>query len=603
MAEPIILPEPGVTGAPIAPESTTAIAEASGELAPGLAPSYWETFFAKSSLHLLDAPVGLFGLEAGSHGGAIPRFFKQLSLESRDEADGRPQLSPEEANKQFNPTVPYTEPVYPSVAEFNAQIADTRRRYSAWIGEGPETGFGTDLASSFAVALDPFNIATGLAFGAVGGAVRTGIAGAAEIGLTAEISSVFIENTLATLLGEVPTIYQKPREQEPAPTASELALIAAGGGVGGTLLHMGAKGISRLVKGTEEKIKLAPKSENETTARAALAQHEAGGKIDAEIHERVQMYREAGQVAEGHTPEYRFEPKEAPHEGSYYVSVAHDGSFLRRIDLAEGVIHGVDNPQVEHNVAGAGNSSERGLVMRFELTPDAKLIPSDTPLRDLFKEGLKVREILDEVKTLIGDPRKAEKYIAEIKGVLKNEGSLKDLLQRFEAIPGKIRLPNNEIPQKEFGALLDNLGYDGMNFTGKLDGVPIDNRVILFNESQMTPAEIIEPNVESVPRITPEMALEANAKTLKPENGRNFDPALNREAEANLAEPIMSDSDLIPPEVAEIEKVDRAVLNELAKNDPRIEAELKEIDIEYKKANALMKTLDVMSKCFGGNIS
>lgn len=460
---------------------------------------------------------------------------------------------------------------------------------SAWIARGPETGRLFDLGAGAMSGADPFNLV-------VGALIPVGRA--ASIG--GQIARRFGADLAANLVGEVPGLIQRKREQQELPTAGEVVVGAATGALLSTGIHTA---FEVALRRGQDIVAQKPTPVVRETTEAAIRMHESGAKIDVTPAATLQAVRDAGGVMTGVENPHEFRQLGHPSEAHYYIGLDPEtGKPLSLDDLGGGIV-GVDNKAVANNGAGLPESAFNGKVVRADLSADANLVDSEMSLKDFFG-GAGRDKAIEKIAGILGiDQRRLSQYHDRFRKLWTEKGTVRDLFNLFQdAATDRVRA-YNDIPANDFRKLLDGMGYDGMNFTGHAGDTPIDNRIVVFNEEKLSPVEVSDAAKNEVPQFTVEQQKAASERAQAPEQERWFDQnAKDLVKEKALVHDAKVDVTTVDQNIALAEQNARIELAERAIQNPELADEIALADREFETAQYEVEAVKNMAKCMEGAV-
>ncbi len=542
------------TGTYFQPETTGIPAFESGEQEQGIRPTKWGAFIESIKLGSMDSPVGAI---PGYEGAGI-RALVQSQMETEASGSGQAKLSPEEANKRYpGLSKPFSEPIYPAVADLIASDVRRKENMRAWVDRGPGLGTASSLlASGVAEGLDPFNLAASLATGGVASALRIGGRGA--IGA----ARVFGENVVGNLAGSAVTASQRSREGEDVTLAGELT-SATVGAVVGTGIHYGIAGLVRgtgMVLGRAENLaaRMSPDAQ-ERSLRAAIHQHENGAKVDVSPSVKEAELRMSGAVQPGADPgPYRFEG-DAPAGGRtfYMAADANTGAPVSFADVGQVGLSVVDNPQVASNLASAPDSPFTGRLREVTVPADAKLLNLETSLADP-----QAKAFVDAIEARMG-----------AKFDLPEGATLKDVLSEIRT--GFVDGPEGRRPAiREAADIAQAQGFEGYQYVDETTSQK-HHGVVLFDETRGEVGQEFMANNDLTPRMTGEEAAQMSAISDAPDSARTYEPDLDGKIEQLRAQPPANlEPDYMDAVLQEQELSAKTLLKVFAEEDPKLEVEI-----------------------------
>lgn len=592
---PPIVTGPG--GIPTSEPTPGLDSAAAGELGAGIRPNRWEKFFSQAALGLMDAPVG-FGIENEGEGGALIRLANQYRAGQDAEAAGSLKLSSDEANKRYpGLPEPFSEPVYPEVAQLIADHNERRQRLQAWVSRGPETGWAFNLASGAVAGADPINLAVAglLGVGSRALGLAKGLGTAARVGLT------YGENFAANLAGEIPGAVARPLEHQESMTTGEIVGGAASGAAVGTGIHLA---FDAALRKALQVIRETPQPVIKQNVETAVKLHETDHGIDVAPSAVLQAVRDAGHVAPGIENPYQFRELGHPGETHYFVPMDPETGSFHVSQEQGGAVLGVDNRAVANNMAGYPESEFTGKVAQARLAADANLLGEETPFREIFGKGNR-DAAFEKFKGILGDDRRWAQVEPALRQLWKDRGTVGDLYQLFSDSPTKRITAFNDVPLADLRRVLDGLGYDGIQFTGKVLDKSIDNRILMFNPEKLEHVATTDADRAAVPQIRMDERQALSDQYQSPERERFADAdardtVRTRETQSNT-DVDQGKADTI---VAQHEQQARAALEERAKlpGNEHLTEQIEAIDRDSELAKHAIEGVKNLTKCLGGAI-
>lgn len=514
----------------------------SGELEAGIVPQgRFEVFVEKLKQASSESPVGFMPDEEGAGIRAVSQWLTSQELA----AGGREKMSPDEANRRYpGMTKPFTEPVYPEIAEVMRSDQEKREKRQAWIDRGPETGWLADLGVGVATNLDPavaaLNIAGGAAFRA---------AGVVGKNLVGKGAASLAENLAGNVAAQGLTYSQRSKEGTAEGLGGE-AVQALEGAVGGTLLHGALAGVAMGVGRALDMRKL----------RAAVLQHEMGARVDVEPAVREGHLRASGAVRDG-SSDYVYAPLRHPSERTFYAgSHAETGQIVDFAGLGEVGTHAVDHPDVANNLASDPDTAFTGTMTELTVPEGGSFLDIDQPVT-----APESAAFLDAVQTRAG-----------VKLELPAEATLKDALTLLR----DQSVDKNGIPVpagQEAVAVAREMGFDGYRYQGGTMEAP-HNGMVLFDEAKATRGQEYQTNNDRVPRMTPDEQVVESQRLEAPEHSRLYEPELDQRIATLKAEPVpMLEPEYLDEVLQEQVKQATTELKDIAAEDPAVAAEVERL--------------------------
>jgi hypothetical protein len=484
----------------------------SGDQEKGIRPNRWEKFTSMVTDTAMSGPVGnVFG----DDGGFIDRWMTERLLVRDGVARKQTKLTPEEANRLYpGMPEPFSEPVYPEVAALRAAHNKRKRHLEEWIGRGPESGLGLSLAAGAASGLlDPLSVAVDVGTGFATKGLQAGKA----------LKLLAAENLATSAAFEVPSYLQAKWEGQ-NPQLGESAINVAAGTLLGTALGFAAYGVGKRL-------------DNPKALATAIAQHEAGKKIDVTAHAEVDAARARGDLANGATPN----PRE---EGKLYAAV--DPETGEAVNLGESIPGTVltDSPEVANNAAV--RNGKAGTIQEVRVKPEARYLDIDQPA-----SSPEVQAFIEAFRERTGTTLEVEEGMT-LRGFMESmENELGDPASIGEA-------------HVEFRQVAEELGYDGYTISrGR------SKSVLQFDEKKLEPGEAMDANPDVAPTETPEQ-LEAIKRGLTdPNKSPEASGELDQELDELAAAP-QPDIKVQDPEVAAVATEALAMLKKAADEDPTL---------------------------------
>ena len=539
------------TGTVARPEEVTGGAQVSiEEKIAGIKPTRGEQFVSLAQQALAESPFGIPGV---SESGAWARFLVQSEMEARFDREKREKLTKDQANSQYpGMPVPFSEDVYPEVAQLRYDDFKRRQSQQAWIESGPEFGFGTQLLAGATTAFDPVN----MAFNILGGAALK------AVGVPLKAATVFAENLAGNLAADVPSYIQQKREGQDINLKDVLIQDTAAAVVGtGIFKTMDAFG-ARLRKTT-------PEVEQKTALKAVIAQHENGAKIDTAPAAKLRAARAIGKVQPGTealAPAYQMKEVAHPSETVFYA-VADDGATRYGGRVLE------ENGIVANNRAVGGNVD---VIEQVQVKEGAKILDLEKTIADP-----ETKTFMEAIRAKVGD---------DAFDGIESDFTIRQALDVIEE-----RIDSGDI--KASDTLIKDTateqGYKGMKYVDT-DGDSPRNVVSVLDDEVLESMQQMQANREITPRLTPEEIRAENAKINAPESSKFADADIDKEL-AEIRQSATSEAD---EEVILRHRAQEAERRLIAKKDePAVQEKLTEIELERQQAKQLEQVMQTYADC------
>lgn len=285
------------------------------------------------------------------------------------------KLTADEANKLYpGMPKPFDGPVDPVLANLSYSEFKRREAHRVWMDRGPETGLPFEFSSGFAASFfDPANQALNLA--------TAGMFSVAKVPL--KFGGILAENILQSVATEALVRKRLADEQQPKSAADSAASVAIGSAAG-TALHYGigflaSRSEVALAK-TKEHITALPPGRVRATLMRFIKASESGQKFSP----AAEMTRPG--VTEFTSPEVDPEAGHAtvehPSERQFYLSEHREtGTPVTSSEPYGGtVVH--DNPTHARNATAGENPGEHGSVRSVDIDPNSKWVPLNSDVHD-----------------------------------------------------------------------------------------------------------------------------------------------------------------------------------------------------------------------------
>lgn len=507
----------------------------------------------------------------GSTFSQATEWLDQRIAQTKDDILGVAKISPEDANKQFpGMPEPFTKPVDPAVARIQYDRYQSMRLRQQWAmhgGEHPWEDFGLGVAVG---AVDPLNIALGVA--TEGASELAGLGALAEGSFARQVALSAAKNTVLGG-GLAAASYEFEKSQHTAPDMASTLEWGAAQIVGMTALHAGW---IKVFGESEALQKATPKDLQGEAGRTAIGQEESGAKVDTTPQALEARSRAAGEM-EGQNSPYRFQNLQHPSDKPFYAAVDNDGNHVQLAHTEHG-FHAVDDPMAANHMAGEG-----GKVGQVDIPKESKFIDAKEPLPE---DVLKIAE--DAIKNT------GEEFSPEELEHLKElpaEEVLKALSQTGEA---------GNIPP-ELGNALKEAGYAGIRYTATDElNRPVHNGVVLFDPPKPSRIWQADPELaKSVPDAQKEAFLE---RSMGPDASKTATPEIERELHDFKHEaPLNSKPDYLDPILEENLKREMAKLEARAETDPDTKAELDSLKEDAARDSQEKRAAKDLGDCVVGS--
>lgn len=585
---------PDVTTLPERSAPGNIISSQEGEGEAGIRPTRWEQYGARFRQLSQDLPVTLPFI-TGDHGdevpGALPRMYQDWTFERS--LEGRPKITKDEANARFpGMPVPFDEAVYPEVAQARYNYAKRRQLEQQWIDRGPEVGHLSTLAVGLTGALDPVNIATGLATGMVG---EAGLLAAASrgysIGRKTAFATSLASNFAANFAGELPAYFHNKSQN----LEVDLGASAEGafyGALGGTALHVGLKPLlvsggerlNRFVSAARERFRGVAPAVQEKMLREGVTQHLNGEQIDTTTSATNMELRGRGFVQPGGpASQYRYSELTHPSEAAHYRAVEAEANapVIFSPELGGGGVHAVDNPVVANNHAGTPESQFHGKIEEVHVDPNAKFINLDEPLPKSV-----IDEVIRQISEIGGaDAEALRAHIEKMAG--------RDVLKSLHESGG-------DPDAVQAAAAAD--GFDGYRYVEGGQDSPSHNVIKMFEEGKgSAPGVAMETNRDIVPHDPAAEAAHREQVANSPEAQVDYSPEIEKKMEAQAARAPIDQAEVDPLLVAQHQDAINR-LKRLAEEDPTIHETLQELKHQEAKDKQEIQALKDLIECAGSDI-
>lgn len=582
----------------------------SGEAEEGIRPTPWQSWVESLKEESLDSPIGFFpGFE-----GALARGHVQHQIEEQFRRENRSKISADEANRRYpGLPKPFAESIYPEVADLIA--SDNRRRQDlrAWIGRGEMTGFYDTLSGVIAGGVagslgGPFGVAAGAVGGGIAGSVFGGssvVGGVADpanlalmiatggisraLGAANTVRNSFLQNLAGNLVTSGLTVPQRIKERQDVSLAQE-AVSVVGGAAGGTVLEVAmgaaARGLRAVFGRAEAFASRSSVATQERNLRAAVAQHEAGARIDVTPATRELELRTAGALEPGvGGAPYVFRPGEAPSSRVYYAARHADtGEAIPFGDFGEVGLHAVDNSRSANNLASAPESELTGRIQEVRVPEDAKLLDLEKPVTDPASA-----QFISALERQMG-----------VKLDLPEGATVGDALReiRHEIVFGDLPRPAVRVAAD----VAQGMGFDGYQYVNRV-GNSEHNGIVLFDEKRALPGQEFTANKDITPRMNPEEQQQLSDFDQTPDRSAVYEPDLDEKVNTLTSqEPANSQPDYMDPILQQQELEARNYLKELAVDDESVNQEIQGLTRQAARDKQELQAMKDYTTCLTGGM-
>lgn len=517
--------DPAATQPHVPNEDLNTEAVHSGEIAQQIKPDRWEQMrgFLKH------------GVEAGL--GRAEEWASEQDQKIYDRFSGQPKITAEQANKLF-PNMPqaFSEPIDPLVAQMQWNYSHRMQKIQEWNSAGgpaPWTEFGANLVTGF---VDPINVAASFL---TGGASKV-------LGITSSLRNTVLEN-LATNIALVPVERQLVGEMHLPKASSDEELKSV---ITGTLVGSGIHMVmGHLFKSELDRVKNLPADVRERALREVIAQNEVGSRPDATRAESEGAIRARGEM-EGQGSQARFNPIQNASEAPHYAAKDAAGKNLNPSgqELGSGTVAVRDGAKANHLAANPGGDS--GRVGVYEIPKEAKLLDLEQPITS--ESG---KAFIDALEKDLG---------------FKISSPGDSVLDVMASLP-------NPAERERAQNIAKSLGYEGYQV---LNGEKPENGYVHLFDENAQPHDSVEANSEIVPRSSEEAKKQAFLESTSPETKKTYTPELAQEIHAFHKGPPLNAEftpDYMDPIVKEQFDSAKAQLDTWAKDDPKLQEEIKEV--------------------------
>lgn len=538
-----------------------------GEAEAGIRPNWTQKFGASLKQLSEEVPIGIPGVDAGAPGAwvrGVSDYFRERDLESA----GNKKITAAEANKRYpDLPKPFTEDVYPEIADFRASEATRRAKLQEWIDRGPETGLGFQLGMGAISIFDPVNALVNIGGGAVVKAV----------GLPLKAATIFGENLLGNLAADISSYYQRKREQQDV-SLGDTAINAVASAALGTA-------ISKVFSGVTEKFRNAPPEVREKLVREAVAQHESGVRIDSTTLATTQTLRQVGLVnPEGPRSTYRYLELNHPSESVHYEGfAAHNDSPIQVApELGNDGIHMIDHAEAMNNLSSPPESAVTGRFQANHIDENANFLDIDQPA-----SSPEFASLVSQVKKELG-----------VDAQIPETATIRDLFQQVKTAMDEDRLPSDSL--KKIQEQVKSAGFDGYQYTQKIEGEPVHNGAYLFDDSKVIKGQEYQGNPDVVPQNPAQERAYREKMMDRPENYKDYSSDVEEKIQSQKNRPTPDLTKELDPMLEAQKKQSELVLKELEKDDPSVSEHLDEVKrdnaTDAQEANALSEMIDCYKK-------
>lgn len=534
--------------------------EQMGEGEAGIKPDWWGKFGTSVQQLSERLPIGIPGVGADAPGAWV-RAVSDWAMEREQGFAGKSKITAQEANTRYpGLPIPFSEPIYPEIAQHRYDEFERRKTQQEWIDRGPKTGFGFDAAVGAFSMFDPIyaltNIATGAAFS--GAKVLNPVTGILE-SQTSNFGKILVENAVGNLAADIPSYLQERSEGQ----VSSLEDTVTGAITGAAL----GAGLNKVLHSVYERFRSTPESVREKITREAISQHESANRVNTASTGVTQTIRRFGLTdINGRESSYRYYPSEHPSDNVHYQAINDKGS---QVPFAEEMgldgLHAVNNPDTANNSLGGLESRYDGKIKEMNISHDAKMINIDDLISD--------KEIKPIADSLI------EKY--GLKDI-PSDATIRDVFKNISSQEG-----TGDLPSGTMRSLKDELiakGYDGFKYTEKLGNEPLHDGVYMFNDSKVTSGQTMTGNREVVPMMNGAERSFREKLESEPVNYKNYDPITEKELKDYATTGELKPEEIDPILDHQYEQ-SQNILKEFKEEDP----EAAEILQEHKRLEATEK--------------
>jgi hypothetical protein len=530
---------------------------------------------------------------------AIGRAIEKRS----QELGGKDLVDPDEFNRQ-HPYLqdPLTQPTPRALAEELARRAEEKQRSDDIIARGPGGlywGLRGFVANSVITALDPINLAAGVATGGILGAAAEGAS------IYGRVGHRLIEGAIGAIPGEVITGTQARAEGQDY-GFGDFAKNTVYGAAGYAALFEGVPFVGRTLKGGFDALheRVLGGRIGAAAEETAIRQLESGKKVEVQplmdqVHRETSGEIVANPERPPVDPGYRFEKIDQANGKSFFAASERSLEHFQESPKAPigdpilgDAIYLTDNPNVANGAAARQLSETDGKVFKVGVAKDANLLDLDRPLEGKALEQF--RSLIEEI-----DPENA-------KEILKSE----DAMQVIGRIRDGIRSGSSpNLAQHDVITALQVAGYDGVHYQGG-GGVEYPHNVVaLFDHENTGDAggKLVQegefaPSREAVPQPSPEDLKAIADERISHKSDLLFDDDLYKQVQDLIDEP---HPDLDLPRLEEQETQALENLQTLDKQgllDPEMKADVEKVQEMAKKSATVESMSKIGMTCIGKDI-
>lgn len=563
--DPPPLIAPGSEGAP----PPGLINRQKGLDAEGIIPDASQTWWNQVNLNKLNTWFG-----TPEYPGVATRWFNDYQSGQAAEKGGEHKLTAEEANAQYNMEsvggVKFNEPVYKAIARDRYSSLERQQSLRNVISQGPPMSRWGEFTSGLnATFQSPGDVLLGLGAGELVGA-GAGALGLARTGIKG-LANIYGQNLVGNIALSVPLRKIKEAQGEQTSFYEDLK----GDAINAALFT----GLHYVLAPVFERISRTPKDLQESGLREALAQHEAGLRMDQTRTVETMAARESGIGATGPAPYAMGAPGEHPSSRAYY-QITHPDT-AQPMDLTG--YHGsdlIDHPAIAENLSRNPEGAGQGKATEVAIHPETKLLDLEQTLHEP-----EVKELAEQIQAKLGVDLK-----------LTPEMTLKEVLDHVKEQGAPSDQPHL---MSEVQNVAKEAGFDGYQYTNSINGEPHHRGVTLFSDEHAIPTGNEPQTVAETPRYPSDPI---DLPTNEPEQAAGYDPKKEAKLQVELDE-IPKTPEQQDAVTKNSELVARRLLSKVAEENPSVADAVTAVDQEYTNAGKARQGLREFVGCFGRSIT
>lgn len=549
----------------------------SGKLEQSVAPTFGRKFIDQARENLRTVGFGITGEGSLSQGASellqyyspkesgidrIGEFVKNATTRGY-----RPEgmITRDEAKARFGIDIS-EEMILPETALLRVEDKQKKLKMQEWLNRGPDLGVLGNIAAGAITLLEPLNLVTNFAGGAIFSAFK----------VKPTFKNLFLENVVETSSVDIPSYFvDKARNQdvEFSQTATNI--------IGGSLLGTALQRIA---------IRLSNRTDlDESGFKKAVAQSESNVKIDASSEAAVRTAINSGKTnAPIEAYPYKFE--DFSNKRTFYSAISAESgkrvSFetgkTDSLDLPDEALFGAvsltDNPNVANNFSSFARSDLFGQIEAYSLKDGANLIDLDSRIdADLSRKFISFLEtrgmnLPSEVRLSL--EASSDFYI-----------SFRQLLDLASSDGKKLYLD-----------FLRAENFDGYRYVDMAPDGTKQNKLSVFDPDKLDFVSGEASSNNLIPKIDPSENEDVVRNLGDPSRSNYFDPAVDEEISRNQGLKASGfDDDMKAAQ--EQKQYAESVLSSLAKEDPALKMEITETAERVKEGRKETSLLKSFFKC------